>query len=100
MSAVRCLLLVALCLLCVVRPAPAEEPLRRIAFGSGASQEKSQPIWDAILATRPEFFLFLGNIIYGDTDNAEVMQAKYAQLAAIPGYQRLLQGCPVYGVWD
>src|SRR5437762_9465916 len=81
--------------------APAAEPLRRIAFGSCASQERPQPIWDAVIATKPELFLFLGNTIYADTDNTEVLKAKYAQLAAVPGYQRLLQTCPlVYATWD
>src|SRR5262245_27222992 len=83
--------------------APAQDappPPRRIAFGSCASQEKPQPIWDAVVAARPDLFLFLGDNIYGDTDNAEVLKAKYAQLAAVPGYQKLLQTCPVLATWD
>jgi len=81
--------------------ANAAEPIKRIAFGSCASQEKDQPIWDPIVAAKPELFLFLGNTIYADTDNAEVLKAKYAQLAAVPGYQKLLQNSPmVYATWD
>jgi alkaline phosphatase D len=37
----------------------APPPLTRIAFGSCADEEKPQPIWDAVLAYRPELFLFL-----------------------------------------
>src|SRR5262245_10001088 len=93
--------LIALILIALPVPAPASEPLRRIAFGSCASQERPQPIWDAIVATKPELFLFLGNSIYADTDSVEVLKAKYAQLAAVPGYQKLIQTCPlVYAVWD
>jgi alkaline phosphatase D len=93
--------LVALILLALPVLAAAAEPLRRIAFGSCASQERPQPIWDAVIATKPEVFLFLGNTIYADTDNADVLKAKYAQLAAVPGYQKLLQTCPlVYATWD
>src|SRR5437867_3727682 len=80
---------------------PAAEPLRRIAFGPCVSQERPQPIWDAVLAAKPELFLFLGNSIYADTDNVEVLKAKYAQLAVVPGYQKLLQTCPLtYAIWD
>src|SRR5262245_34239451 len=88
-------------LVLVPLPATAAEPLKRIAFGSCASQEKDQPIWDAVVAAKPELFLFLGNAIYADTDNAEVLKAKYAQLAVVPGYQKLLQYCQmVYATWD
>src|SRR5262245_11808909 len=92
--------LLAVLMFVVVPAAPAAEPLRRIAFGSGASQEKPQPIWDAVVAARPDVFLLLGDVIYGDTDNAEVLKAKYAQLGAVPGFQKLLQACPVYATWD
>src|SRR4051812_499979 len=56
--------------------------LSRIAFGSCASQERPQPIWDAVVAQKPDLFVLLGDNIYGDTDNPEVLKAKYAQLAA------------------
>ena len=82
------------------RPAPGRRyrrtparPLRRIAFGSCASQDRPQPIWDAVAATRPELFLMLGDNIYADTQDMDVMRAKYAQLAAMPGYQKLPSAC-------
>lgn len=78
----------------------AQEPLRRIAFGSCATQERPQPIWDAIVASKPDVFLFLGDNIYADTEDMAVMKAKYAKLAAMPGYQKLLATCPVLATWD
>ena len=74
--------------------------LQRIAFGSCAEQQKPQPIWDAVVAQRPSLFLFLGDNIYADTEDMEVMKAKYAQLGAKPGYQRLLATCPLLATWD
>ena len=74
--------------------------LRRIAFGSCAEQFKSQPIWDAVVEKQPDLFLFLGDNIYADTEDMEVMQAKYAQLGAQPGYQKLWKTCPVLATWD
>ncbi len=76
------------------------ELLQRIAFGSCAEQFKSQPIWDAVIARQPELFLFLGDNIYADTEDMAVMKAKYAQLGAQPGYQKLLATCPVLATWD
>ncbi len=90
----------------VVRPAghpvatPAAEPLRRIAFGSCATQERPQPIWDAVAATRPELLLLLGDNIYGDTENMDVMKAKYDKLAAMPGFKALRERVPILATWD
>jgi alkaline phosphatase D len=41
-------------------------PLSRIAFGSCANQSMAQPIWDAVLAYRPDLFIFAGDNVYGD----------------------------------
>lgn len=71
-----------------------------IAFGACAHENRPQPIWDAIIATEPDLFIFAGDNIYADTNDMEVMQAKYAKLAAQSGYQKLLQTCPVLAVWD
>lgn len=77
-----------------------EVPLRRVAFGSCAQQEKPQPIWKHIVAAKPELFLFLGDTIYADTTDMEVMKAKYAKFAVLPGWQQLLKTCPVLATWD
>src|SRR5437879_10728615 len=79
---------------------PDKKPLSRIAFGSCAHQDRPQPIWAPIVATRPELFLFIGDTIYADTEDIKVMRAKYAKLAAEPGYQKLLKTCPVLATWD
>lgn len=76
------------------------EPLTVIAFGSCANQSKPQPIWDAVTAHRPDLFIFLGDNIYGDTEDMELLRARYAQLGEKPGYQRLLAQTPVIATWD
>jgi alkaline phosphatase D len=95
---------VALCAVLLLPPAPAragqDRPLRRIAFGSCAQQDKPQPIWEAVVATRPELFLFLGDTVYGDTRDMDVLRKKYAQFAALPGWQKLRKTCPVLATWD
>ena len=74
--------------------------VRRIAFGSCADQDKPQPIWDAILACEPDLYIGLGDNIYGDTRDMAVLAAKYARLAAIPGFRRLRERVPMLATWD
>jgi alkaline phosphatase D len=74
--------------------------LSRIAFGSCARQDKPQPIWDAVVAAKPDVYLSLGDNIYGDTEDMAVMKKKYDQLAAIPGWQKLKKTCPILATWD
>ena len=76
------------------------KPLTRIAVGSCARQDKPQPIWDAVIEARPELFLFIGDNIYGDTADADVLRAKYAQLGAVPGFAKLRARCRVLATWD
>jgi len=81
------------------RPAGDYLP-RRIAFGSCAEQGKPQPVWEAVLGASPDLFVFLGDNIYGDTRDAAVLRAKYAELAAKPGFRRLCERVPVLATWD
>lgn len=76
------------------------EALHRIAFGSCGSQKKDQPIWADVVAAKPDLFLFVGDNIYGDTEDMKVLADKYAQLGAKAGYQKLLATCPVLATWD
>ena len=81
--------------------ARGDEPvLSRIAFGSCAKQDQPQPIWDAVVDTKPELFLLLGDNIYADTQDMDVMRAKYRMFGGQPGYQKLKRVCPVLGTWD
>lgn len=77
-----------------------EKPLSRIAFGACAKQDKPQPIWDAVIEAQPELFLFLGDNIYGDSTDINVLKAKYQLLGEQPGYQKLKQTCSVLATWD
>src|SRR5262245_59407345 len=98
LSAKRAVVL-GILLTCAV-PAGAQQPLSRIVFGSCADQERKLPIWEAIVAAKPELFLFIGDNIYADTTDMKVMKEKYDKLGAMPGYQKLLKTCPLMAVWD
>lgn len=84
-----------------VRPASAaDEPLSRISFGSCAKQNQPMPILDAIVKTDPQLFLMIGDNIYGDTEDMDVLWEKYQLLGAQPGFKKLRQHCPVLATWD
>ena len=71
-----------------------------IAFGSCVHQDRPQPIWQAVLADEPEVFVFLGDNIYGDSEDPAVLQARYEQLGAVDGFQRLREQADVVAIWD
>jgi alkaline phosphatase D len=78
----------------------SDEPLSRFAFGSCARQERPQLIWDAVVEAKPQLFALIGDNIYADTEDMELMWEKYQQLANQPGFQKLKATCPVVGTWD
>jgi alkaline phosphatase D len=77
-----------------------EAALTRIAFGSCCHEEKEQPIWANVNRFAPELFIFLGDNIYGDTEDMAVMRGKYAKLAAKPGFQMLRSKTDIIATWD
>ena len=84
---------------------PIQQPLQdkaltRIAFGSCAKQDRPQPIWDSVIASNPDLFLFIGDNIYGDSKEIDVLRKKYGQLGAQPGFRRLAETCPIAATWD
>jgi alkaline phosphatase D len=89
-------------LLLAASTATATDPpvVSRIAFGSCANQDKPQPIWDAVIETKPQHFVFLGDNIYADTEDMDVMKAKYALLGKQPGFIKLKATCPIHATWD
>lgn len=72
----------------------------RIAFGSCGHQDKPQPILDTVIGKSPDLFVYLGDNIYGDTRDMQVLRDKYAILGGKPEFQRLRQATPVLSVWD
>lgn len=88
-------------LLAVATPAlRADEPLSRIAFGSCAKESRPQPIWDSINELNPQLFIFTGDNVYADTADPVKLRRSYEELAAIPGFAKLREICPVIGTWD
>ncbi len=67
--------------LCVTNPS-----FSRIAFGSCNQHDGDQSMWSHIAATKPDAFVFLGDVVYADTRRGpgdfvpsplELVQAKF-----------------------
>lgn len=77
-----------------------QEPLNRIAFGSCGHQMGEQFIWNSVIAMKPELWIWLGDNIYGDTEDMNVLRRKYQQLGDNYNYQLLKDTCPIIATWD
>jgi len=78
----------------------AQQPIERIAFGSCGHQIGEQFIWNSVIAMNPELWIWLGDNIYGDTEDMDVLRRKYQQLGDNYNYQLLKEKCPVIATWD
>lgn len=91
---------VALLILSSAAASRAEEPLSRIAFGSCIKQDLPVPIFKTLGEQKPQLMLFLGDNIYADTEDMDVMRAKYAKLASNIEFTKVCDSCPVLATWD
>ena len=76
------------------------EVVSRIAFGSGADQNRSQPVWDTVLALRPQLMLMLGNSVLAGTDDMDELRLQYDKLAAKPGFGELRGQSRFLATWN
>jgi alkaline phosphatase D len=72
----------------------------RISFGSCADHERPQPILREIIARSPDLFVYLGDNIYGDTEDMQVLREKYQLLADKAEFRALRRACPTLAIWD
>ena len=82
-------------------PSPAVNPLiSRLALGSCMKQDRPVPILRTVMDWEPELFIWLGDNIYGDTHDMNVLEARYQQLAAKPLFAALRAKTPMVATWD
>lgn len=79
---------------------PATPQVTTIAFGSCSDQKRPQPLWDDIRRQQPQLWVWLGDNIYGDSENMDTLKAKYDKQKSDPEYQKLRQVASIIGVWD
>ncbi|QBA64580.1 alkaline phosphatase D family protein [Muriicola soli] len=71
-----------------------------IAFGSCNRHNVKNSLWDDVLATEPDVWIWGGDIVYADTDDPEKIAGMYEVQKSIPEYAQLLSEVQVIGTWD
>ncbi|MEM7257301.1 MAG: alkaline phosphatase D family protein, partial [Pseudomonadota bacterium] len=78
----------------------AASVLNTLAFGSCNHSHLPQPLWSVVEQHNPDVFLWVGDVIYADTQDVRVMQRKYRQQLSNQDYLRLRDKVDVIGLWD
>ena len=75
--------------------------INKLAFGSCNKHHLDQPLWPEIAKQDPDVWIWLGDIIYGDTENMREMQSYYRAQKERKDYQKFITNGPdVIGIWD
>ena len=78
----------------------------RIAFGSCCKSWKPQDIWTDINNTKPDLFLFIGDVVYADenvTENTGIIPAleqAYKHFLTVDEFQQFRDRVPILATWD
>ena len=72
----------------------------KIAFGSCADQDKNIEILGAVCKRKPDLFVFLGDNIYGDTEDMSILKSKYDKLGSKSYFKKLKKKVPIMATWD
>src|SRR5688572_23640352 len=75
-------------------------PLARIAFGSCFKTDFPLGIWDVIAKGRPDLFLFIGDVIYKDTEIMEEKRVEFVKLGAVAGFANFGKSTEILAMWD
>ncbi len=81
-------------------PIAQAKAISRIAFGSCNKHDLPQPLWPYIQKNAPDLWIWLGDNIYGDTHDMQVLQEKYEAQNQVQAYQNFASRIPIIGVWD
>ena len=82
--------------------APAGPAQFSLGFGSCAriQDDPHQPIWRAVDQWSPDLFFWLGDNIYGDSLNPEIIASEYRRQRFVPSFQPVGRNIPQLAVWD
>jgi len=87
----------------IIDSTPAVEipPVQTIAFGSCNHHDDPQPLWKDIMSNKPDIWVWLGDIVYGDTEDMKAFKQKYDAQKTHKDYQILLESnTKIMGIWD
>jgi alkaline phosphatase D len=79
---------------------PASGDNFRLSFGSCNNHLLTNLLWDDILQSEAQAFVWGGDIIYADTEDVSKIRRYYTELAALESYAQLAATMPISGTWD
>ena len=71
-----------------------------VSFGSCNFHDAKQDLWKPVVDNGADLWIWLGDIVYADTENMAKMSKFYDAQKNHPAYSRFLTFCPVLGTWD
>lgn len=77
-----------------------KESPTHVAFGSCNLQVLKQDYWANIAATKPDLWIWGGDIIYADLLPLGIKRKQYNRILQNEGYQNLLSNSKIVGIWD
>jgi alkaline phosphatase D len=74
----------------------------RVSFGSCSRwrEDPVQPIWQAVEDLEPDLFFWIGDNIYGDALDPDILAEEYRRQREVVGLQPLLRTVPHLATWD
>lgn len=74
----------------------------RVAFGSCArwQQDPLQPIWQVLPHWEPDLFFWLGDNVYADTLDPDILAEEFQRQREVPALRPLLANIPHLAIWD
>lgn len=84
------------------KTAPAGAADFTVAFGSCArlQYDSEQRIFTAVAAYEPDLFFWLGDNIYADSEQPEILADTYRRQRAVERLQPLIRSTPNLAIWD
>jgi alkaline phosphatase D len=98
------LITIAICSSFVSAKETTKDPvtLTKIACGScfKPNYKSASKIWPVIASMKPQIFLFMGDNVYGDTEDMELLRDKYKALTDLPAFAKFSKEHRILPTWD
>jgi len=83
-------------------PVPGSDADLRIVFGSCPKyqDDRIQPIWQWVSHYEPDILLWIGDNVYADTLDPDIIREEYRRQRDIPALQPILHNVSHLAIWD
>ena len=71
-----------------------------LAFGSCNKHDVTNLLWDDVVASEAEVWVWGGDVVYADTDDMKKLRGFYKAQNKVKGYKKVRKTMDVIGTWD